>query len=406
MCIEIKPKGNPSPTQVNHTAQRPWSSQVKDNKIDLLVQQYEQFTILEEKSIDNAFVRFNTIITSLKALDEGYSSKNYVKKFIRALHPKWRAKVTVIEESKDLTSLSLDEIISNLKVPEVLIKKDFEIVKGKREQMRSCASKAKKESSDEETLTSESEDEEYAMAFRDFKKFFKRQGTKWVFRNKFDENGVVSRNTARLVARGYNQQEGELERSDDYKEVPFDDEQILRQHYTAHVTPLPPAYTPLPPFLATIEPLDTLLMGDEVISNTLARENDEFIKSSVDDFVPILRESEVTLVSNNLECGMPIDKPPSPYLVVLEDEKIDLILRDDLDTLLMGDRKIDFNPFRDIKELERLLANDLVPVPRVFDEPLGNYDLMSRSTETIDLIFEELTNEIGLDDSIPTKIDD
>ncbi|GJZ18647.1 hypothetical protein Tco_0554770 [Tanacetum coccineum] len=91
------------------------NSQVKDNKIDLLVQQYEQFVISEDESIDSAFARFNTIITSLKALDEGYSSKNYVRKFLRALHPKWRAKVTAIEESKDLTSLSLDELIGNLK---------------------------------------------------------------------------------------------------------------------------------------------------------------------------------------------------------------------------------------------------------------------------------------------------
>ncbi|GKB87618.1 retrovirus-related pol polyprotein from transposon TNT 1-94 [Tanacetum coccineum] len=29
-------------------------------------------------------------------------------------------------------------------------------------------------------------------------------GTKWVFENKLDENGVVSRNKARLVAQGYN----------------------------------------------------------------------------------------------------------------------------------------------------------------------------------------------------------
>ncbi|GJW29322.1 hypothetical protein Tco_0046197 [Tanacetum coccineum] len=55
----------------------------------------------------------------------------------RALHPKWRAKVTAIEESKDLTSLSLDELIGNLKVYEVIIKKDSEMVKGKREQNRS-----------------------------------------------------------------------------------------------------------------------------------------------------------------------------------------------------------------------------------------------------------------------------
>ncbi|GKA70809.1 retrovirus-related pol polyprotein from transposon TNT 1-94, partial [Tanacetum coccineum] len=33
-------------------------------------------------------------------------------------------------------------------------------------------------------------------------------GTKWLFRNKLDENGIVSRNKARLVAQGYNQQDG------------------------------------------------------------------------------------------------------------------------------------------------------------------------------------------------------
>ncbi|GJW89499.1 zf-CCHC domain-containing protein [Tanacetum coccineum] len=131
---------------------------------------------IEEESIDNAFARFNTIITSLKALDEGFSSNNYVRKFLRALHPKWRAKVTAIEESKDLTSLSLDELIGNLKVYEVIVKIDSEMVKGKREQNRSLALKAKKESSDEDGLTSDSEDEEYVMAVRDFKKFFKRGG--------------------------------------------------------------------------------------------------------------------------------------------------------------------------------------------------------------------------------------
>ncbi|GJW87412.1 retrovirus-related pol polyprotein from transposon TNT 1-94 [Tanacetum coccineum] len=151
----------------NHTTNPTPSTpivQVKDNKIDLLVQQYEQFTIP------------NTIITSLKALDEGVSSKNYVRKFLRALQPKWRAKVTAIEESKDLISLSLDELIGNLKVYEVILKKDSEMVKRKREQSKSLALKAKKESSDEESSTSDSDDEEYDMSVRDFKKFFKRRG--------------------------------------------------------------------------------------------------------------------------------------------------------------------------------------------------------------------------------------
>nr|GEZ56000.1 DUF4219 domain-containing protein/UBN2 domain-containing protein [Tanacetum cinerariifolium] len=145
------------------------NSQVKVNKIDPLVQQYEQFTILEEESIDSGFARFNTIITSLKALDEDFSSKNYVREFIRALHPKWRAKVTAIEESKDLSSLALDELIGNLKVHEVVMENDFKNFRGKKERVKSIALKAKKESSDDETLTSESDDKEYDMAVRIFR---------------------------------------------------------------------------------------------------------------------------------------------------------------------------------------------------------------------------------------------
>nr|GEV16137.1 putative reverse transcriptase domain-containing protein [Tanacetum cinerariifolium] len=132
--------------------------------------------IPEEESIDNAFAKFNTIITSLKALDEGFSSKNYVRKFLRELHPTWRTKVTAIEESKNLTTLSPDNLIGNLKVYEEIIKKDSKTVKSKREQSRYISLKARKGSSDDDSSTSDSEDEEYAMVVRDFKKLFKRQG--------------------------------------------------------------------------------------------------------------------------------------------------------------------------------------------------------------------------------------
>nr|GEV29030.1 zf-CCHC domain-containing protein/DUF4219 domain-containing protein/UBN2 domain-containing protein [Tanacetum cinerariifolium] len=132
----------------------------------------------------------------------GFSSKNYVRKFLRALHPKWHSKVTAIEESKDLTSLSLDEFIRNLKVYEVIIKKDSEMVKGKKEKSRSLSLKDKKESSDEDSSTLDSQDEEYDMAMRDFKKFFKRRGRfvrqphderKSSQRNKDDKNGKSER---------------------------------------------------------------------------------------------------------------------------------------------------------------------------------------------------------------------
>nr|GEV39067.1 UBN2 domain-containing protein [Tanacetum cinerariifolium] len=121
------------------------NNQVNDIKIDLLVQQYEHFTILEEESIDSEFARFNTIITSLKVLYEGFSSKNYVRKFLRALYPKGETT-------------------------------DSDVYKGKKERVNSIALKAKKESSDDKTSTSGSKDKEYDMAVRDFKKVFKRNG--------------------------------------------------------------------------------------------------------------------------------------------------------------------------------------------------------------------------------------
>ncbi|GKE88166.1 zf-CCHC domain-containing protein, partial [Tanacetum coccineum] len=66
----------------------------------------------------------------------------------------------------------------------------------------SIALKARKESSDDDSSTSDSEDEEYAMAVRDFKKFFKRRGRfirqpheerKSFQRNKDDKNGKGKR---------------------------------------------------------------------------------------------------------------------------------------------------------------------------------------------------------------------
>ncbi|GJW25891.1 putative reverse transcriptase domain-containing protein, partial [Tanacetum coccineum] len=104
--------------------------------------------------------------------------------------------------------------------------------------------------------------------------------------------------------------------SDDDTEVIFDKELFLRES-TAHVTPPPLAYTPPSPFLATMKPLDTLLMRDEVISTTTARENDEFIKSSVNDLVLILREFEDS-ISN-------VDHIFDSYVVAIHDPQFEIV---------------------------------------------------------------------------------
>nr|GEX16535.1 UBN2 domain-containing protein [Tanacetum cinerariifolium] len=53
-----------------------------------------------------------------------YSSKNHVRKFLRAIPLKWKAKVTAIEEAKDLATLPFDELIENLKVYEMILEND------------------------------------------------------------------------------------------------------------------------------------------------------------------------------------------------------------------------------------------------------------------------------------------
>ncbi|GJR05477.1 retrovirus-related pol polyprotein from transposon TNT 1-94 [Tanacetum coccineum] len=169
------------------------------------------------------FARFNTVITSLKDLDEGYSSKNYVRKFLRALHPKWRVKM--------------------------IIKKDSEIIKAKGK-IKSLALKAKKESSDEECLTSGSKDEEYAMAVRDFKKFFKRRGRfvrqprndKKTFQRNYNDKNGKDKNQRAFVGGSWSDSGEE----DDEK---VKDETFLVAQASSEVVPkaimgLPPVITP------------------------------------------------------------------------------------------------------------------------------------------------------------------
>ncbi|GJU05355.1 putative reverse transcriptase domain-containing protein [Tanacetum coccineum] len=84
------------------------------------------YNALPRKEYERVFMckppkKFNAIVTSLKSLDQDYSSKNHVRKFLRALPLKWRAKVMEIEKDKDLATLPLDDLIDNLKVYEMIL---------------------------------------------------------------------------------------------------------------------------------------------------------------------------------------------------------------------------------------------------------------------------------------------
>ncbi|GJV72707.1 hypothetical protein Tco_1492702 [Tanacetum coccineum] len=182
----------------------------------------------------------------------------------------------------------------------------------------------------------------------------------------------------------------------------------------------------------TKEPLDTLLIGDEDSSTNPARETDEFIKFSVDDLVPIPRDSKVTsdreyvvnfLMENEDIADLPRHLVKRLFIHLVKNSSFtkrmsDEPLGDDSKPrsydMTFSNSLFDFNddytlcydnPFFD-EEFEDISSLDPPKSAPLDYEPLGNPNSVSRSLETSDLNLEELTAEIGLDDSIPTKIDD
>ncbi|KAI9162206.1 hypothetical protein LWI28_024903 [Acer negundo] len=60
------------------------------------------------------YTRFTDIINTLHSLGKSYANEDLVRKILRCLTKSWEAKVTVIEEAKDLTKLQLEELIGSL----------------------------------------------------------------------------------------------------------------------------------------------------------------------------------------------------------------------------------------------------------------------------------------------------
>ncbi|GKD09317.1 zf-CCHC domain-containing protein, partial [Tanacetum coccineum] len=106
-------------------------------------------------------IRFETYVKS-KDID--------LWKFLRDIPTKWRPKVTTIEESKDLSTLPLDELSGNLKVYEVVLEKDLETSRNKKEKYKSLALKARKVLSEEEATFSDSNGEENFRKAKEDKK--------------------------------------------------------------------------------------------------------------------------------------------------------------------------------------------------------------------------------------------
>ena len=90
------------------------TNQVKESKINLIVHSYELFSIKDFESIVEMFSRFMVMVNELESLGKTYTKVEKIMKILRSLPKKWKTKVAAIQEAKDLTKLSLEELIGSL----------------------------------------------------------------------------------------------------------------------------------------------------------------------------------------------------------------------------------------------------------------------------------------------------
>ena len=111
--------------------------------------------------------RFTNIANGLEALGKAYKEPEKEMKILRLLPSKWDAKVTTIQEAKDLTKLPLEELIGSLMTYEITLAKKQQEKENKKKQSIALKATTKEEEKKIE------EDEDLALITRKFNKFMR-----------------------------------------------------------------------------------------------------------------------------------------------------------------------------------------------------------------------------------------
>ncbi|CAH9126268.1 unnamed protein product [Cuscuta epithymum] len=161
------------------------TSRVKKSKIDIFMRNYELFVMKPGESIKDMITRFTNIINELSALGREITVEDQVRKILRSLPQVWKPKTTAIEEAKDLSTMTLEDLTGSLLTYELGLQEEQDAENARRE--RGIALKAREE---EEESESESEDEMSIFA-RQFGKMYRRFKNN---RNKQGKNNFQSFN--------------------------------------------------------------------------------------------------------------------------------------------------------------------------------------------------------------------
>ena len=125
----------------------------------------------EDESFDEVYAKLKDIVNSTFNLGETIPKPKIVKKVLRSLSERFHAKITAIEESKDIDQIPLTELVGNLQTYELGLTRI-----GKSSKSKSMVLKAKSNDSDESSDDEDSKMKSYIT--RQFKKFIKNANAK------------------------------------------------------------------------------------------------------------------------------------------------------------------------------------------------------------------------------------
>ena len=95
------------------------TKKVKDAKLQMLTTRFEELKMSKDESSDSFYGKLNEVVIGKLNLGEKTEDSKVVRKILRSLPESFRAKVTTIEESKDLDEIKVQELIDSFQIYEL-----------------------------------------------------------------------------------------------------------------------------------------------------------------------------------------------------------------------------------------------------------------------------------------------
>ena len=102
----------------------------------------------EDESFDEFYAKLKDIVNSMFNLGETILEPKIVRKVLRSLPERFHAKITVIEESKDIENIPLMELVGNLQTYELGLSRIGKSGKSKRMALKAKSSDMNESSDD------------------------------------------------------------------------------------------------------------------------------------------------------------------------------------------------------------------------------------------------------------------